>query len=126
MHGKCLFTALDICDGYNNIQIHPVNQWKLAFKGSDGYYNPEVIFFRISNALAIFQRTMDKIFAPLKQRYSGCIFTYINNILIATGDDELLHEEIVHVVLNMLAEQDFFLKLSKCIFYQQSIDYLGI
>ena len=69
---------------------------------------------------------MDKIFAPLKQRYPGCIFTYMNNILIATGDDELLHEEIVHVVLDILAEQDFFLKLSKCIFYQQSIDYLGI
>jgi hypothetical protein len=35
---------------------------------------------------------MDRIFAPLKARYPGCIFVYMDDILIATGDDEGLHE----------------------------------
>ena len=126
LHGKTLFTALDIRDRYNNIQIRPEDQWKLAFKGPDGHYDPEVMFFGMSNTPAIFQRTMDHCFAPLKQRYPGCVFTYMDDILIATGNDEHLHEEIVHTVLDMLATQDFYLKLSKCLFHQQSINYLGI
>ena len=38
LHGKCLFTALDICNGYNNIRVQPKDQWKLAFKGPDRHY----------------------------------------------------------------------------------------
>ena len=50
----------------------------------------------------------------------------MDDILIVTPDDEKLHEEIVNAVLNMLATEDFFLKLSKCSFHQQVVDYLRI
>ena len=50
----------------------------------------------------------------------------MDDILIATRDDKHLYEEIMHAVLNMLEAQDFYLKLSKCLFHQQSINYLGI
>ena len=84
------------------------------------------MFFGMTNALAVFQRTMDRIFAELKNKYPGCIFVYMDNILIATPDDEELHAKIVNAVLDMLAAEDFFLKLSKCSFHQQTMDYLGI
>jgi hypothetical protein len=126
LHGKTLFMALDIRDGYNNIRVRPEDQWKLAFKGPDRHYEPKVMFFGMSNVPAVFQWTIDGIFAPLKKLYPGCIFTYMDDILIATGDDEQLHSEIVHAVLDMLEKEDFFLKLSKCLFHQTTIDYLGI
>jgi hypothetical protein len=50
----------------------------------------------------------------------------MDDILITTGDDEALHSEIVHAILDMLEKEDFFLKLSKCLFHQTAIDYLGI
>ena len=50
----------------------------------------------------------------------------MDDILIATPDDEELHAEIVNAVLDMLAAEDFFLKLSKCLFHQRTVDYLGI
>ena len=50
----------------------------------------------------------------------------MNDILIMILDDEELHVKIVNAVLDMLAAEDFFLKLSKCTFHQQMIDYLGI
>ena len=50
----------------------------------------------------------------------------MNNILIATEDDEELHKQIVHEVLELIDKENFFLKLSKCLFYQRSINYLGI
>ena len=72
----------------------------------------------MTNAPAVFQRTMDRVFTVLKNKYPGCIFVYMDDILIATPDDEELHAEIVDAVLDMLAVEDFFLKLSKCSFNQ--------
>ena len=69
---------------------------------------------------------MDRIFGPLKRKYLGCIFVYMDDILIATGADEEFHQQIVHDVLDLVAREDFYLKLSKCLFHQGSIDYLGI
>ena len=126
LHRKCLFTALDICDSYNNIQVRPKDQWKLAFKGPDGHYEPKVMFFSMSNAPTVFQQTIDGIFRPPKRLYPGCIFTYMNYILITTGDNKGLHLEIVHAILDILEKEDFFLKLSKCLFHQTAINYLGI
>ena len=126
LHGKVLFMTLDIQDGYNNICMQPKDQWKLAFKLPSGTYMLQVMFFEMTNTPAVFQRTMDQIFVVLKNKYLGCIFVYMDNILIATPDDEELHVEIVNVVLDMLAAEDFFLKLSKCSFHQQTMDYLGI
>ena len=124
LHGKLLFTALDIRDGYNNIRVRPEDCWKLAFKGPSGHFELKVMFFGMSNAPAIFQRTMDCLFGPLKIKYPGCIFVYMDDILIATGADEEFHQQIVHEVLDLLAAEDFYLKLSKCLFHQGSIDYL--
>ena len=50
----------------------------------------------------------------------------MDDILIATGADKEFHQQIVHTVLDLLAREDFYLKLSKCLFHQGSIDYLGI
>ena len=50
----------------------------------------------------------------------------MDDILIATGNDIELHWRIVHEVLDLLAEESLFCKLSKCHFEQTSITYLGI
>ena len=80
LHGKVLFMTLDIRDGYNNICMRTEDQWKLAFKLLDGTYAPQVMFFRMTNAPAVFQHTMDRIFAVLKNKFPRCIFIYIVTI----------------------------------------------
>ena len=74
----------------------------------------------------MFQRFMDRIFAPLKRKYPGVIFCYMDDILIATGEDLELHQHIVHGVLDLLKQESLFCKISKCQFEQRSITYLGI
>jgi Reverse transcriptase (RNA-dependent DNA polymerase) len=54
------------------------------------------------------------------------IFVYMDNILIATTKDYVLHRQVVHEVLETLERESFFLKPAKCKFKQESIDYLGI
>jgi hypothetical protein len=118
--------VLDIRWGYHNIQIREEDQWKAAFKTPYGIFKPKVMFFGLTNLPPTFQRFMDRIFVPLKQRYPGMIFAYMDDILIATGDDLTLHRQIVHEVLELLEQESLFCKLFKCHFEQHTITYLGI
>ena len=50
----------------------------------------------------------------------------MDDILIATTDDQPLHNQIVLEVLAVLEKESLFLKPEKCKFNQKSVDYLGI
>jgi Reverse transcriptase (RNA-dependent DNA polymerase) len=80
----------------------------------------------LTNSPTTFQRTIDHIFQSLKNKYPGMVFIYMDNILIATTNNPMLHEQIVYEVLDLLEKELFFLKLSKCKFKHKSIEYLGI
>jgi RNase H-like domain found in reverse transcriptase/Reverse transcriptase (RNA-dependent DNA polymerase) len=69
---------------------------------------------------------MDRIFQKLRNKYPGMVFVYMDDILVATTMDKMLHRKIVHEVLELLEKESFFLKPLKCKFEQESIDYLGI
>jgi Reverse transcriptase (RNA-dependent DNA polymerase) len=84
------------------------------------------MYFGLTNSLPTFQKTMDWLFRPLKDKYPGMLFVYMDDILIATDDNLSLHLRIVHDVLNLLETESCFLKPSKCKFEHSSIEYLGI
>jgi hypothetical protein len=60
-----LMSKFDIRDGYYNIWIHPNSQWITVVK-TEGLFEVKVMLFGLSNALATFQRMMDRIFTSLK------------------------------------------------------------
>jgi RNase H-like domain found in reverse transcriptase/Reverse transcriptase (RNA-dependent DNA polymerase) len=126
LHGKELFTALDICWGYNNIHIKKEDRWKAAFKMPEELYQLNVMFFGLTNSPTTFQQTMDRVFMQLKNKYPGMIFVYMDDILVTTMADLALHQQIVHEVLDVLENESFFLKLAKCKFEWKQIEYLGI
>ena len=121
LDGKTLFTALDIRWGYHNIRIKSEDQWKAAFKTPFRLYVPNIMFFSLMNLPASFQHMMDHLFDPLKRKYPSMLFVYMDNILICIPDNPMLHEEIMHQVLDILEQESLFLKLSKCYFHQHSI-----
>jgi RNase H-like domain found in reverse transcriptase/Reverse transcriptase (RNA-dependent DNA polymerase) len=98
----------------------------VAFQTPYGLYQPNVMYFGLTNSPPTFQKTMDCLFCPLKDKYPGMLFVYMDDILIATNDDLSLHRRIVHNVLDLLEAESFFLKPSKCKFERSSIEYLGI
>jgi translation initiation factor IF-2 len=69
---------------------------------------------------------MDQIFCSLKNKYPKEIFIYMDNILIAMGEDLMRHRQIIQEVLEVLKKESLFLKLSKCEFKQEKAEYLGI
>ena len=46
---------MDIQWGYNNIWIKEGDAWKAAFRTNKGLFEPTVMFFGLTNSLAMFQ-----------------------------------------------------------------------
>ncbi len=126
LQGCSLFTKFDIWWGYNNIRIKEGNEWKAAFKTLKGLFEPQVMFFGLTNSPATFQRTMNRMFREMKMRYPNELFVYMDNILVTTNDDLVRHRQIVHQVLDKLEEESYFLRPAKCEFKKERIDYLGV
>src|SRR5260221_3485848 len=62
LSGKEWYTKFDIRWGYNNIRIKEGDEWKAAFKTSDGLFEPTVMFFVLTNSPGTFQTMVDDKF----------------------------------------------------------------
>ena len=108
---KKMFTKLDLHWGYNNIRIKEGDEWKAAFIMHIGSYEPTVMYFGLTNSPTTFQTMMNDLFRDMVNQGSTAIF--INNIIIATNMEEG-HDKIVEEVLQLLEENDLFVKPEKC------------
>jgi len=54
MGSKKVFTKMDLRWGFNNIRIKEENEWKGVFITHIGSFEPTVMFFGMTNLLAIF------------------------------------------------------------------------
>src|SRR6266403_1115152 len=109
LQGQSLFTKFNIQWGYNNIRIKKGDEWKATFKTPKGLFEPQVMFFGLTNSPATFQQTMNHMFREMRMQYPTELFIYMDNILIATDDDLTRHRQIVHQVLDKLEEESYFL-----------------
>jgi len=80
--------------GYNNVRIKEGNEWKAAFKTSDGLFKPTVMFFGLTNSPATFQMMVDDKLMEFINRGKGSI--YMDDIVIHMDGTEEEHEAIVH------------------------------
>jgi len=95
---KQLFSKFDIRWGYNNIHIKEGDKYKAAFKTSEGLFKPTVMFFGLTNSPATFQTMMDDIFQ--EEIAQGWLRIYMDDMIIATEDDEVLHKLRVNHILD--------------------------
>jgi hypothetical protein len=115
------YTVIDVRWGFNNICIREGDEWKAAFITSWGLFEPRVMYFGMCNAPSSFQRMMDVILAKLLT--TGCVFVYVDDILIV-GDnlEELRHW--TREVLEVMRTNRLSCKPVKCQFEQRSVTYL--
>ncbi len=69
---------------------------------------------------------MNRMFREMKMCYPTKLFVYMDDILIVTGDNIAQHRQIVHEVLDKLEKESYFLRLAKCEFKKDKVDYLGV
>lgn len=123
LKGAHVFSKLDLQWGFNNVQIKEGDEWKAAFKTNRGMFEPLVMFFGLKNSPATFQTMINEI---LKEHIDNeTVIVYMDDILIFT----IMMEENIKItkkVLQILQDNDLFLKPEKCSFNQTKIDYLRL
>lgn len=77
--------------------------------------------FGLTNAPSTFQSAMNKIFRPYLRKF---VTVFLDDILVFNKTLEE-HEKHLELVLQVLKENCFFAKMSKCSFGRTSIEYLG-
>ena len=74
--------------GYNQIKLDKANQEKTSFVTSQGLFYYKVMLFGLKNAVAIYQRLMNKMFA---HQIGRNVQVYVDDMLIESiqEDDHL-------------------------------------
>ncbi|XP_045809999.1 uncharacterized protein LOC123904368 [Trifolium pratense] len=119
--GAKVFTKLDLRAGYHQIRVHSRDTYKTAFRTHEGHFEFLVMPFGLTNAPSTFQATMNQLFSQYLRRF---VIVFFDDILIYSSSigDHLVHLELV---LQCLLTNCFYVKLSKCLFCQEAIEYLG-
>jgi hypothetical protein len=85
------------------------------------HYEFMVVQFGLSNAPVFFTCLMNGVF---KEYLGKFMIVFLDDILIYSKTKEE-HEKNLRMVLQVLREQKLYANISKCIFYQKKIHYLG-
>lgn len=121
LRGAKYISKIDIRDAYHRIKVDEKDRWKTAFRTRYGHFEYTVMPFGLTNAPATFQAYIHRSLADL---LDTCCISYMDDILIYSQTREE-HTRHLQEVLRRLAEAQLYGKLSKCDFYQQSVEFLG-
>ena len=116
-----IFTVIDLASGFWQIPIEEKDKEKLAFITPFGTYEWNYMPFGFINAPSIFQRAISETLDP--ELYVSCL-VYVDDIIIFSDDFES-HLKDLDRVFSLLNSYNWKIKLSKCQFAQDKINYLG-
>jgi len=88
-----------------------------------GFFEPMVIFFGMTNLLAIFQAIMNQILRDIINE--GKVVAFVDDMLVGTEIKEG-HNEIVEEILKRLKEKDLYIKPEKYIWKVRKIRFLEV
>ncbi|KAE9265864.1 hypothetical protein PR003_g32322, partial [Phytophthora rubi] len=120
--GALLFTTLHLKAGYWQIRMAPEDRDKTAFTTKQGLYRFVRMPFGLMNAPSTFQRMMNGVLRGLN--WLTCL-VYLDNIVVFTRGGLEKHIVELACVLERLAAAGLTLKLKKCMFATESMEYLG-
>eukprot|EP00798_Chlamydomonas_sp_ICE-L_P024868 gene24868-biopygen19286 len=103
------------------IRISDEDAPKTAFTTPMGQYEFKVLGMGLANAPATFQAVMNKKFAPFLHKF---VMVYLDDILVYGRNPEE-HAANLEKVLQVLQDEEFYAKLSKCTFNQSETKFLG-
>ena len=104
---------------YNQIQLSPESQKRLALSTHRGVLLQMRLPFGISSAPGYFQELMDKLTCDLQG-----VAVYMDDILVSGATDSE-HLQNLRSLLKRLVEKGLRCRLEKCSFAQSSIEYFG-
>lgn len=117
--GGKVFTVLDLCRAYHQLEVNVESQEYLTINTHRGLYRYNRLPYGVCSAPAIFQSVMDRVLLGLKG-----VTCYLDDLLIVGASVEDCYNK-VDQVLNRLVEYNLTLNVEKCKFFEKSVEYLG-
>lgn len=121
LHGAVWFSKLDLRAGYHQIRMAEGEEYKTAFHTHSGHFEFKVMSFGLAGGPATFNGAMHETLHPLNHH---CVLLFFDDILVFS---KTLQDHVEHLrqVLQLLRRDQWKVKLSKCMFGQQQLSYLG-
>ena len=124
VHNSKYFSKFNMKSGYNQLCIHPGDEWKTAFVTPHGMFQLNVMTFGFMNAPLAFQWFVNDLLY--------CHPELINN-LVGYLDDANTHNKTMpkHITTNQAflqhcCEAGVTLNPKKCKFHKTKVDFLGV
>ncbi len=119
--GARWFSTMDLASGYNQIPVTEGDKHKTAFCTPFGLFEWNRMPFGLCNAPSTFQRLMERVFGD---QQCQSLLLYLDDIVVFSSS-VTQHLERLEVVLSRLDREGLKAKLTKCMFFQQEVSYLG-
>lgn len=119
--GTQYFSSMDMTVGYDQVRMGDKEEYKTAFKTHQGHYQFRVMPFGFTNAPTAFQCVMNLVLAPFLRKF---VMVFLDDILVYSPSWQA-HFEHLRLVFTTLREQQFYLKMKKCVFGENGLTYLG-
>ena len=122
--GTLYFLVLDLKYAYSQLKLaaDTARQCNFNIVGgkATGTYRFLTGFYGLADMPAEFQKAMDRTINHAKNT-----FCFLDDILIVSKGSEIEHANLVEAVLKKLDAENLALKLSKCEFFKQEVNWLG-
>ncbi|XP_025758532.1 uncharacterized protein K02A2.6-like [Oreochromis niloticus] len=113
------FSKLHLANAYLQMEVEEESKKLLTVSTQKGLFRFNRLPFGVASSPALFQKAMDQVLLGLP--YTHC---YLDDILVS-GPDKQTHLRTLKAVLGRLEDYGLHLKQEKCLFFQESVEYLG-
>ncbi|KAJ0392460.1 hypothetical protein P43SY_002014 [Pythium insidiosum] len=120
--GATRFSTMDLMAGYWQIPVAPGDRDKTAFATRQGLFRFRRMPFGLTNAPGTFQRLMDCVLRGLSWI---CCLVYLDDIIVYSRGPMEAHVVRLAAVLARLEDAGLTIKLKKCVFGANKVEYLG-
>ncbi|GKE10727.1 putative reverse transcriptase domain-containing protein [Tanacetum coccineum] len=121
LQGSSVYSKIDLRSGYHQLRVREEDILKTAFRTRYGYYEFQVMLFGLINTPEVFMDLMNQVCKPYLDKF---VIVFINDILIYSKNNKE-HKEHLKAILELLKNEELYVKFSKCEFWIPKVQFLG-